>query len=47
MDLINEWRTRPEPITTTEYARRKLEIGRRATQLLGIVKEFEGEALYV
>lgn len=34
MDLINEWRTRPEPMSFQEYSEKKKELGRRAAYLL-------------
>jgi len=43
IDLINEYRTRPIPISRNEYLEKKLALGRRAQGLLEIAREFEVE----
>lgn len=43
MDLINEFRFRPTRITLEEYARRKLEMGNRATTLISIGQQIQEE----
>lgn len=45
MDLINEYRTRPTPINAADYASRKLDLGRRAQELLEIAKPFQKQIL--
>eukprot|EP01006_Ploeotia_vitrea_P022926 TRINITY_DN55354_c0_g1_i2.p1 TRINITY_DN55354_c0_g1~~TRINITY_DN55354_c0_g1_i2.p1 ORF type:complete len:395 (-),score=166.08 TRINITY_DN55354_c0_g1_i2:455-1639(-) len=43
LDLINEWRTRPEPMTTQEYYTQRNQLGKRAKRLMEIGKQIEKE----
>ncbi|SPQ96846.1 unnamed protein product (mitochondrion) [Plasmodiophora brassicae] len=38
MDLFNAFRTRPQPMSLQEYAKHKLELGRKASELLAAAK---------
>jgi hypothetical protein len=46
-DLIFEFLTRPVPMKAEEYARKKTEIGQRASKLLEIGRQMVSEAEYV
>lgn len=41
LDLINEYRTRPVPISASEYASKKLQLGKRAQDLLEVARVFQ------
>lgn len=43
LDLVNEYLTRPTPISTQDYTLKRIELGRRAQRLLEICRQFKSE----